>query len=55
MDVDPAIIVTVAAAAANQEQATGPVTLGQLAYCVAVVAAVAGLTVWAISLIPIWV
>ena len=57
MDVgpDPAVIAIIAAAAANQEHADGHFTLGQLVYGVAVVVAVAGLTVWAIGLIPIWV
>ena len=53
MDVDPAIIATVAAAAANQKQPDGPVTLGQLVYGMAAVFGAAGLIVWAIGLIPI--
>lgn len=55
VDPDPAVIAIIAAAAANQEHADGHFTLGQLVYCVAVVVAVAGLTVWVIGLIPIWV
>ena len=53
MDVDPAIIATVAAAAANQKQPDGTVTLGQLVYGMALVFGLAGLIVWAIGLIPI--
>ena len=55
MDVDPAIIATVAASAATQKQPEGAVTLGQLVYGVAVVFGLAVLIVWAIGLIPIWV
>lgn len=55
MDVDPAVIATVAASAANQTQPEATATLGQLVYGMALVFGLAGLIVWAIGLIPIWV
>ena len=53
--VDPAVIAVIAASAANQKHPDRPVTLGQLVYGMAVVFGLAGLIVWAIGFIPIWV